>query len=320
MYKLLQKLKSFLSYDPREIINTLMFKMNNQNKYETFDKLSSEYEKICKQFVISKDDFDKSSIGYDWGSWAGKIRQAFQYQVPNNFLSEPLISFTMVYKRFKGVKDTQQRLEFAREYVLEEQLKYLLEEDGIGNPIISNSEYKTSSNRTYHTAHLAMYKKISGHYFWDTESIIEFGGGYGNMCRVIKKANPSVTYTIIDLPELLALQYIYLASLIGENEINIVNESNMKISPNKINLISSEFLYKENMPLDADSFISTWALSESPYYLQKYVVNNDFFKTKNLLLASLSDENNLLKEIMNFHNIEKVNVPLLQGNHEYWIK
>jgi len=94
----------------------------------------------------------------------------------------------------------------------------------------------------------------------------------------------------------------------------------MKISPNKINLISSEFLYKENMSLDADSFISTWALSESPYYLQKYVVNNDFFKTKNLLLASLSDENNLLKEIMNFHNIEKVNVPLLKGNHEYWIK
>jgi len=320
MYKLLQKLKSFLSYDPREIINTLMFKMNNQNKYEKFDKLSFEYEKICKQFVISKDDFDKSSIGYDWGSWAGKIRQAFQHQVPNNFLSEPLISFTMVYKRFRGIKDTQQRLEFAREYILEEQLKYLLEEDSIGNPIISNSEYKTSSNRTYHSAHLAMYKKISGHYFWDTESIIEFGGGYGNMCRVIKKANPSVTYTIIDLPELLALQYIYLASLIGENEINIVNESNMKISPNKINLISSEFLYKENMSLDADSFISTWALSESPYYLQKYVVNNDFFKTKNLLLASLSDENNLLKEIMNFHNIEKVNVPLLKGNHEYWIK
>lgn len=321
MYKLLQKIRGFISHNPLEIFNTIMFKINNQDKYEKFATLSLEYEAICKQFIMSKkNSFDKTSIGYDWGSWAGKIRQTFHNQVPMNFLAEPLISFTMVFKRFKGIQDTHKRLQFTQQYIPEEQLKYLLKEDGIGNPIISNRKYQTSSNRAYHMAHLGMYKKICGHYFWDTESIIEFGGGYGNMCRVIKKANPSITYIIIDLPELLALQYVYLASLLGENEVNIVTETNIQIIPNKINLVSSELVYEGKIALNTKTFISTWALSESPHYLQEYVVNNNFFNAESLLLASLSDENNLLKKIMNFHDIKQIKVPLLEGNHEYWIK
>jgi len=320
MYKLLQKIRGFISHNPVEIFNTIIFKINNQDKYEKFATLSLEYEAICKQFIMSKDSFDKTSIGYDWGSWAGKIRQTFHHQVPMNFLAEPLISFTMVFKRFKGIQDTKYRLKFLKQYISEEQLIKLLEEDCIGNPIISNFQYKTSSNRAYHLSHLAMYKKINGNHFWDTNSVIEFGGGYGNMCRLIKKANPLVTYIIIDLPELLALQYVYLASLIGENELNIINEKNIHIASNKINLISSEFLYKTNMQLEIDSFISTWALSESPYYLQEYVVDNNFFNAKKLLLASLTDENNLLKNIIDFQDIEKINVPLLKDSHEYWIR
>jgi hypothetical protein len=156
--------------------------------------------------------------------------------------------------------------------------------------------------------------------FWDTSSIIEFGGGYGNMARIIRKMNPTVTYTLIDLPELLALQYIYLGSLESEKELNIVNIDNPDIVENKINFISSEFLVNENIKLDAESFISTWALTESPESLQKYITKLNFFDAKKLCLASHIDENNFLNNTLDFNKLKKEKVPFLNSLHEYWMK
>ena len=36
------------------------------------------------------------------------------------------------------------------------------------------------------------------------------------MARILRKLNPNFTYVLVDLPELGALQYIYLYSVTGE--------------------------------------------------------------------------------------------------------
>ena len=140
------------------------------------------------------------------------------------------------------------------------------------------------------------------------------------MARIIRKMSPTITYTIIDLPELLSLQYIYLGSLESEDQLNIINRDNPNIVKNKINFISSEFLVNNNVQLESESFISTWALTESPEYLQKYVSNINFFNAKKICLASHLDDNNYLNNIIDFNDIKKEKVPFLNSLDEYWVK
>lgn len=46
---------------------------------------------------------------------------------------------------------------------------------------------------------------------YDLQKIVEIGGGYGGMCRVIRENGGLHQYTIFDLPEVVELQQRYLA-------------------------------------------------------------------------------------------------------------
>jgi hypothetical protein len=314
--------KELIKKDFKELVNGLIVlpTLKDLDMIVRFNNLKDRYQEIYKKFQIKQSAMDNNSVGYDWGSWSGKIREAFSISVPLDFLSNPLISLTMTFKRVAGVKDTQDRIKILEDMYSEQELSALLKEDYIGKPVISNSKHKTSANRAHHASHLSFYKKNTRRNFWDTKSIIEFGGGYGNMARIIRRINPKVTYIIIDLPELLALQYIYLASLESENRINIINDNNINIAQGKINLVSSELVFEKKVKLDAESFISTWALSEAPKFLQHFVVKSNFFGAKELLLASCIDTNNNLNDILDFNDIRKDKVPFLSGDHEYWFR
>ena len=289
----------------------------------TFEVLSKNYNEFVENFYSStslEDANEKNSIGYDWGTWTGMIRKEFLHFLPINFLANPLIAFTMVHQRSKGSKNTISKIKLLRTIFDEETMNKLLKEDYIGKPVISNLEYLTSSNRTHHAMHLGFYKRVTGEPFWNSKSIIEFGGGYGSMSRVIKKINSAITYTIIDLPELLAIQYIYLGSLFSEDFINIVNAENPKILKGNINLVASDFVIDGNINLSAESFISTWAITECPEFLQKFILESNFFNAKNILLASFIDQNNFMSKNIDLISYKVVNIPFLDGKHQYWIK
>jgi hypothetical protein len=127
--------------------------------------------------------------------------------------------------------------------------------------------------------------------------------------------NPRITYIIVDLPELLSLQYVYLGSLEGTEELNIISSDDDVVEIGKINLVSSEFLLTDKFDLICDTFISTWALTECPDYIQSFVCQKSFFSAKNVFLASRIDSNNHLRNL----DFIKIPVPDLQGDHEYWV-
>lgn len=290
---------------------------------QNFDFLAKKHNEIVENFYQTKSldaANEKNSIGYDWGTWTGKIRKEFLHSLPINFLSNPLIAFTMVHQRMKGSKNTLSKIKLLSTIFDEETLNNLLKEDFIGKPVISNQKFLTSSNRTHHAMHLGFYKRNTGEPFWNSKSIIEFGGGYGNMARLIKKMNSDITYTIIDLPELLAIQYIYLGSLFSEDCINIVNAENTKIQEGKINLVTSDFVIDGSVNLSTESFISTWAITECPEFLQKFVLENNLFGAKKILLASFIDQNNYMSKNIDLISYKVENIPFLEGNHQYWIK
>lgn len=291
-----------------------------KSTFKRFNILSRKYENVYLRFSQNR-ALDRKSEGYHWDSWSGKIRNRFRKKVPLNFLSDPLIAYTMVLGgNGWGSNLVAERVLAAKKIFDTKELSNLLVEDSIGLPILSNNEFLTSANRAHHVAHLAFYSKMTGDRVWASEIIFEWGGGYGSMARLIRKMNNKVTYIISDLPELLALQYVYLGALEGVENLNLVCSANNRIVPGKINLIPSELLLSGDYNINCDIFMSTWALTECPLYIQEFVYKNKFFNAREVFIASLIDANNWLNSKVKMRNDLKVlTVPFLEGEHEYWV-
>lgn len=70
----------------------------------------------------------------------------------------------------------------------------------------------STQNTTHHTYSLFKWELHTGKKIEDLEYIVEFGGGYGNMCRLIQNMGFRGQYMIIDLPIFTRLQEYYLRS------------------------------------------------------------------------------------------------------------
>lgn len=160
----------------------------------------------------------------------------------------------------------------------------LAHEDTVGKPEILPSELHTSHNTVHHLYHLAEYVTDTGTDLHGLDTIVEWGGGYGNMAKLFHRLlQRPTTYVIIDLPLLVCLQWLYLASVLGEDRAHMVSEPGMGLVPGKINLLPVSLL--EDHRLEADLFLSTWALSESSRHAQEYVVEREWFGARRLLLG-----------------------------------
>jgi hypothetical protein len=89
------------------------------------------------------------------------------------------------------------------------------------------------------------------------DQIIEFGGGYGSMCRIALsnlRLGQGVRWDIVDLPIMLALQKMYLNDSLLSDQVNQVQ---FHSDLNEIESINANSL-----------FIATWSLSETPLELR----------------------------------------------------
>lgn len=118
-------------------------------------------------------------------------------------------------------------------------------------------------------------------------TIVELGGGYGSLARVARMVLPDLTYIIIDLPEYLAIQSYYLRSTLPNTKVKMLKGSNDSIEAGAVNLVP--VYYIEKFDITADIFISTAALSETPAYLQKLIVEKKFFDAFSTYLTGQLD-------------------------------
>ena len=297
--------------------------LRNRQHLERFDRLRYEYRGICEMLSNGQHSTITNTIGYDWGAWVETVRSSFERGVPLGFLRHPLLAHTMVFARRRGISLSRLRIDYVIRTFGVEESYLLLSEDYIGLPTITDVKFFTSANRSHHASHLAGYTRFSGKKFWETSSVVEWGGGYGDMARIVRRMNSKITYVIVDLPEILALQYIYLASLEGEDSIHVIKPGDVgDVCFGKINLVPVDLVFDGRIRLQGESFISTWALTESQPVLQHEVLNGGFFGAKNILIGSMINENNVLaREPMEAKGFKRVAVPSLgslSAGNEYW--
>ena len=282
--------------------------------------------KIRKLYAVKYTEFmdSASELGlnfypvgtYDWELWRRDVKDSFSKNLPIYFLHTEHIGNTMVFgsRHQQKVKVTLIESCFDEKYVAK-----LLRESFLGLPVISDLKYVTSANTIHQAFHLCSYYNKTGKNLIDSQRIVEWGGGYGCLARIIKKINPNCTYVIMDLPELSALQYVYLSSIFGESGVNFITNG-FKLEEGKINLISSDYFMSLNEEIKADTFISNWALTESGQDYQNYVVENRFFSADNMLVACIEDENNYIINNSNCSFEHTESIAVLGDKNVYLIK
>jgi GT2 family glycosyltransferase/cytochrome c-type biogenesis protein CcmH/NrfG len=192
--------------------------------------------------------------------------------LPNNFLLHPICLEMFVRVGW----NPQQEYELAYIESLNDKLRnniYSLKESSIGQPPYDCKKLNISVNTL---GMLWYYARISELLTDSPSSIIEFGGGFGSLSRIFKTLNDNaMTYTIIDLPEMLSLQYYYLSASLGQDAVAAHISPEEKAVPGKINLFPVYGI--ENLNIPSDLFISTFALSETPEITQKLICTNKNF-------------------------------------------
>lgn len=263
-------------------------------------KMRSAQARLAKKKFFQKDvyleisqDFEKKYNkikGYNikkfttplWKKYNSRLEKAILPYPPFSFLQDPTIMITMFAT--SGGKWLSDELSYLEKNLSKKRLRYLLEEEYVGDPLLLSSNYLTSHTSVHHLYHFVKYLKFSKINFDKIDTVVEWGGGYGNLIRILKKIEEKKhTYIMIDTPLFCTLQWLYLSSIFGKDDVNLILSPKDKIKEKKINIVSIAFL--DDLKIKADLFVSTWALSESSEYSQNFVLKSNWFGAKHMLLA-----------------------------------
>lgn len=130
-------------------------------------------------------------------------------------------------------------------------------ESPIGNPLPYESYPQSSSHLIMQAEHLSQFLSRTQCKLENLHKILEFGAGYGCMCRLIHNLGFSGEYVIMDLPALLDLQRYYL----GET------------TTGQFTFLLDEADFIEQMSEDESLFIATWSISEISYPMRQRILD-----------------------------------------------
>lgn len=296
-YSNLKSLIHFLRKHPEEYLKSILGLIEDEIKtiimqpaYRNLEKIKKyqkkNYELIKSRFMefynqINRYDIHKFTTPV-WDEYNNKIEPCLLPYPKFTFLNEPVIRSTMFIPSYiNWIKD---ELKFIESKFSKKKLQKYLLEDYIGMPHLNNVRYITSNTTIHHFYSISRFLEKTKCDLNKMNTIIEWGGGYGNMAKLLlRMINKRITYILIDTPLFSCVQWLYLSCIFGSNNINLIQNSNDNIKPQKINIIPVSFI--ENFMLKGDLFISTWALSESTRHSQDFVLNSNWFNSKHILLA-----------------------------------
>lgn len=199
-------------------------------------------------------------------------------------------------------------------------LKRFSEEDSVGEPkLLGTSSYRTSHNSIHHLYHMFFYLRKTNQKPVNLRTVVEWGGGYGNFAKLWKRSvNPASTYVIIDTALFCSIQWLYLVTVLGKNEVQLLDGKDSVIAQGKINLVPLALL--DNVKISGDLFVSTWGLSESMYGAQDYVVSRSWFDCPHLLIGFQNSTNDLryasrLGELSKKAGATIIDIDFIPNNH-----
>ncbi|MCB1166845.1 MAG: hypothetical protein KDK33_11865 [Leptospiraceae bacterium] len=204
------------------------------------------------------DSNNLSASDREWLENRKKIRNLILYSDPRIFLRWDIIRHTMFVTEAPFVR--RELSDLRKAGISANDLK----EDDIGSPEQLRKHPYTSANLVHHRYHIQQFESVAGHSIDDYSSIVEFGGGYGSLCRLALRKGFRGRYIIFDLPEFNVIQYIFL-TLAGIPVAMEDSERPMAEESKAVMLFSSPRLLQTYLSTAGGPslLIATWSLSET---------------------------------------------------------
>ncbi|MBV1796081.1 hypothetical protein [Siccirubricoccus sp. G192] len=117
---------------------------------------------------------------------------------------------------------------------------------------------RTDAITVQHATNLRHYESVTGRSLLSHDCVVEFGGGYGSMCRLMNRLGFTGRYVIFDQPPILALQRYYLG--LHGLRADYATEGSIVLCRSLAEV--AEFMQP------GSALMSTWALSEMPLDLR----------------------------------------------------
>ena len=213
----------------------------------------------------------KAAVNDAWLSNIDKLCQRILATDPADFVQWDVISRTMVVGNADFVPGELAFLQGLPDW--ETRWKNVLKESLVGNPVLYDGFPGSSGNLIHQAYHLAHFEQKTGEKISDCSFVLEFGGGYGSMCRLVRSLGFKGRYVIFDLPPLSALQRYVLRmnGIPAEHSAEAAAKD-----PGTVICASGLEMLKQLLAgrpeADKAAFIATWSLSESPVPLRREIL------------------------------------------------
>lgn len=206
-----------------------------------------------------------------WAQNMNRLRALVLDDDPKIFLSWDVIRQTMVVESAPYIRQELRYLQGLENW--KGRWRRAIFESKIGCPWPFFPFPRSSGNLIHHGYHLAKYEEKTGTKVNEHGCVLEFGGGYGSMCRLFHNLGFNGKYIIFDLPHFSALQAYYLKSL----DIPIHSPSSFQAARSGVVCISNMEELARLMPECHEGrgamFVATWSLSETPISLRDQIVS-----------------------------------------------
>lgn len=258
-----------------------------QNSFsEQWQHMQNEYNRVLQTLKDQGlDALEQSYVHPYWQATKEEIQKFILGAPEKNFLSGWQIGYNMV-RRQMGAAQTYEICYL--EHCINKKTQNLLasfKESEVGQLDVDCYQYNCSSNTLGHLFYTA--KVLENKKDKVIKNIVEFGSGYGNLAHIFKTIMPQTTLFLIDLPEILAIQMLFLRLSMPDTPVYWHAQINQTYQENAIHLIPVHLI--DQLTLNADLFISTFALSESTELIQELVIKKNFFNASMLYITGQID-------------------------------
>lgn len=255
-------------------LSTTYISYSNASASEYWSRMQREYAHVT-QDIQNKNALQLEQQYYHphWQTAKEQLKQLILGPINQNFIAHSDVSTNMVRQGWSNVQEYEV---YYLQNCISARTQELMRKTQDTNFVSLPRECKEFNCSTNTLAHL-YYAAKSFEQFNDKniDTIVEFGGGYGNLARIFKNISPNTTYFIIDLPEVLALQYFFLQSTLPDIDIQMHAQVPNNFKTGGIHLIPA-YIAKD-LSIKTDLFISTFALSEASELAQEVINEKRFF-------------------------------------------
>jgi hypothetical protein len=244
---------------------------------DVFPELAARFQ---QRYDAVRELTDTRYVRSDWAERNAELERDLLPVPAADFLRHPAI----LYQMFVDERVLPHELPFVRSQLPDD---VLLREDAVGGPptlTLPPNGIRTSSNTVHQLYHLLRYEQATGRRVRDATTIVEWGGGFGSLMRLIFRMHGACpTCVVIDTPIFSAVQWLYLSAVLGEEHVVLQDSRPAQLMTGRINVVPIGLV--SDMAVTADLFISNWALNESTREAQDDVVSRRWFGARSLLLA-----------------------------------